>query len=67
MLYTFHLPRPTNGRRDSQIAPFASRIPTDMKACASPGLHFEVTPTDGIAEAMSALFTKAVQTARPTK
>ena len=67
VLYTSYLPLPTNGWYNSQIAPFASQIPTNMKACASPGLYFEVTPTDGIAEAMSALFTKAVQTARLTK
>ncbi|NLH79656.1 MAG: pilus assembly protein [Phyllobacteriaceae bacterium] len=67
VLYTSYLPLPTNSWYNSQIAPFAAQIPTNMKACASPGLYFEVTPTDGIPEAMTALFTKAVQTARLTR
>jgi hypothetical protein len=37
-----------------------------MKACASPGLFFEVTPTQGIGDAMNALFLQAVATARLT-
>jgi hypothetical protein len=31
-----------------------------MQACASPGLYFEVSPSQGIAEAMQMLFQKAV-------
>ena len=38
-----------------------------MFAFASPGYYFEVSPTDGIAEAMNALFNKGVQEARLTK
>jgi hypothetical protein len=38
-----------------------------MQSCASPGLYFEVSPTQGIAEAMKALFQKAVAQARLTK
>jgi hypothetical protein len=34
-----------------------------MEACASPGLFFEVTPTDGISQAMNALFQKVVSKA----
>jgi hypothetical protein len=37
-----------------------------MEACASPGFYFEVSPTQGIAEAMNALFKKAVADARIT-
>jgi hypothetical protein len=37
-----------------------------MQACASPGLYFEVSPTQGISEALSALFQKAVSQARLT-
>jgi hypothetical protein len=37
-----------------------------MKACASEGLYFEVSPTQGIADAMTALFQKVVQQARLT-
>jgi hypothetical protein len=35
-----------------------------MKACASPGFYFEVSPTEGISDAMTALFKKAVADAR---
>jgi hypothetical protein len=35
-----------------------------MEACASPGLYFEVSPTQGISQAMNALFQKAVSDAR---
>jgi hypothetical protein len=35
-----------------------------MQSCASPGLYFEVSPTQGISAAMSALFQKAVADAR---
>jgi hypothetical protein len=31
-----------------------------MASCASPGLYFEVSPTQGISQAMNALFQKAV-------
>ncbi|MGI8526701.1 MAG: pilus assembly protein, partial [Pseudolabrys sp.] len=44
-----------------------SQIAKNMAACASPGLYFEVSPTDGISDAMTALFKKAVQQARLTK
>jgi len=57
----------------SWIAPFNagpygpssnSEIAINMKACASPGFYFEVSPTEGIAQAMNALFQKAVADAR---
>jgi len=38
-----------------------------MQSCASPGLYFEVSPTQGISQAMTALFQKAVAQARLTK
>ena len=38
-----------------------------MEACASPGFYFEVSPTQGIADAMDALFKKAVSQARLTQ
>jgi Flp pilus assembly protein TadG len=67
VLYTTYLPLPTNGWYNSWIAPFSSQIATNMQSCASPGLYFEVSPTDGIASAMAALFQKAVQQARLTQ
>ena len=67
MLYTTYLPLPTNGWYNTWIAPFADQIATNMQSCASPGLYFEVGPNQGISEAMTALFQKAVAMARLTK
>lgn len=66
VLYTTYLPLPTNGWYNTWIAPFQNEIPTKMQACASDGLYFEVTPTQGIEEAMSALFMKIVTQPRIT-
>jgi hypothetical protein len=35
-----------------------------MQSCASPGFYFEVSPTQGISDAMNALFKKALADAR---
>lgn len=76
VLYTTYLALPTNGWYVSWIDPFNqgpygpspnSQIATNMEACASPGYYFEVSPTDGISQAMTALFQKVVQAARLTK
>jgi Flp pilus assembly protein TadG len=74
VLYTTYLALPTNAWYMSWIDPFNagpytpasvnSKIAQNMQACASPGFYFEVTPTDGIAEAMTKLFQKAVADAR---
>jgi hypothetical protein len=73
VLYTTYLALPTNAWYNSWIAPFNagpygpspnSEIAQNMQSCASPGLYFEVSPTQGIAEAMSTLFKKAVADAR---
>jgi len=76
VLYTTYLALPTNAWYMSWIDPFNdgpynpsvnSQIAKNMQACASPGLYFEVSPTDGISAAMTALFQKAVEQARLTK
>jgi Flp pilus assembly protein TadG len=74
VLYTTYWPLPSSGVGSdpwttSNVLPLVS--PTDtlapaMQACASPGFYWAVSPSDGIAQAMSALFQKAVQTARLT-
>jgi Flp pilus assembly protein TadG len=73
VLYTTYLALPTNGWYNSWIAPFNvgpygpstnSEIANNMNSCASPGLYFEVSPTQGISDAMNALFQKAVANAR---
>jgi Flp pilus assembly protein TadG len=66
VLYTTYLPLPTNAWYNNWIAPFQGQIATNMQTCASPGLYFEVSPSQGIAEAMEALFRKAVAQARLT-
>jgi Flp pilus assembly protein TadG len=69
VLYTTYLQLPTNSWYMSWIDPFnkgpygpspASEIAQNMQACASPGFYFEVSPTQGISDAMNALFRKAV-------
>ena len=67
VLYTTYLPLPTNAWYNSWIAPFSDTIAQNMEACASPGFYFEVSPTQGISDAMTALFQRAVQEARLTK
>jgi Flp pilus assembly protein TadG len=73
VLYTTYLALPTNAWYNSWISPFNagpygpspnSQIAQNMESCASPGLYFEVSPTQGISEAMNALFQKAVADAR---
>ena len=67
ILYTTYLPLPTNSWYNTWIAPFTSQIAPAMKACATPGLYFEVSPQDGIPEAMTTLFQKAITVARLSK
>lgn len=64
VLYTSYLPLPTNGWYNTWIKPFQSEIGTRMKECATPGLFFEVSPSEGIADAMKALFKKSITTLR---
>jgi Flp pilus assembly protein TadG len=73
VLYTTYLALPTNNWYNSWIAPFNvgpygpspnSEIAQNMSSCASPGLYFEVSPTQGISQAMNTLFRKAVADAR---
>ena len=73
VLYTTYLQLPTNSWYMSWIDPFNkgpfgpspnSEIAQNMKACASDGFYFEVSPTEGISDAMNALFRKAVADAR---
>jgi len=76
VLYTTYLALPTNGWYMSWIDPFNkgpygpspnSEVAQNMQACATPGYYFEVSPTEGIADAMNALFLKASQSARISK
>jgi Flp pilus assembly protein TadG len=69
VLYTTYLQLTTNSWYMDWIDPFNkgpfgpstnSGIAQNMQSCASPGFFFEVSPTDGISDAMNALFQKAV-------
>lgn len=64
VLYTTYLPLPDNSWYNTWIKPFQSEIGVRMKECASPGLFFEVSPSEGIAEAMDALFMKTIAVLR---
>jgi hypothetical protein len=66
ILYTTYLPLPANNWYNTWIAPFQSQIPTRLQSCASPGLYFEVNPTQGITDAMNALFLKIIRSPRLT-
>jgi hypothetical protein len=66
VLYTTYLPLPTNGWYNDWIRPFQNEIGSRMAECATPGLYFEVSPTEGIAEAMEALFFRIVTNPRLT-
>jgi hypothetical protein len=67
VLYTTYLPLPTNPWYNTWIAPFQSEIATKMQSCASPDLYFEVSPSQGVSDAMNALFKKALAEARITQ
>ncbi|WP_244598708.1 TadE/TadG family type IV pilus assembly protein [Rhizobium tubonense] len=66
VLYTTYLPLPNNAWYQQWIAPFQSQIATRMQSCASPGYYFEVSPTEGISDAMNALFLRILQNPRLT-
>jgi hypothetical protein len=66
VLYTTYLPLPTNGWYKTRISPWQSQISGKMQECASPGLFFEVSPSQGIEEAMVALFKRATASAHLT-
>jgi hypothetical protein len=73
VLYTTYLQLPTNGWYMDWIDPFNqgpfgpspnSQIAQNMQSCASSGLYFEVSPTQGISDAMTKLFQNAIADAR---
>jgi Flp pilus assembly protein TadG len=67
VLYTTYLPLPTNPWYKDWIKPFQPEIGTKMQACASPGLYFEVNPSQGISDALLVLFQKALAQAHLIK
>jgi Flp pilus assembly protein TadG len=63
LLYTTYLLPNSDAWSNSNVVPLLPSIAPAMQACASPGLYFEVSPTQGISQAMNALFQKVVSTA----
>jgi len=66
VLYTTYQPLSKNSWYNTWVKPFQTQISTNMQSCASDGLFFEVSPSQGITEAMNALFLKVVNMPRLT-
>ena len=66
VLYTTYYPLPSNGFYMANIAPLQPTIATKAKACASPGLFYQVDTGGDITAAMLALFQTAVASAHLT-
>ncbi len=66
VLYTTYEDVSENSWYRYWIKPFREEIGPQLKACASAGLYFEVSPEAGITEAMNALFQKIINTPRLT-
>ncbi len=69
VLYTTYLllNQGQNSFFDSYVRPYltpTSQVAANMQSCASPGLYFEVSPSQGISDAMQALFKKVVSVVR---
>jgi Flp pilus assembly protein TadG len=66
LLYTTYLLPNSDAWSNSNVVPLLPSVAPALEACASPGLYFEVSPTQGIAQAMNALFQKVVSSAHLT-
>jgi Flp pilus assembly protein TadG len=66
LLYTTYLLPSSDSWSNSNVVPLLPSVAPALQACASPGLYFEVSPTQGIAQAMNALFQKVVSSAHLT-
>jgi Flp pilus assembly protein TadG len=68
ILYTTYLPSSINTDpwSETNAVPLLPQIAPALQACASPGLYYAVSPSDGISEAMSALFSKVLAVVRVT-
>jgi Flp pilus assembly protein TadG len=66
VLYTSYLPLPTNAYYNAHIAPISNSIQSNLQQCASPGFFWSVSPSQGIADAMNAMFQAAIAKSRLT-
>jgi len=60
------LPLPTNAYYNAHIAPISNTIQSNLQQCASPGFFWSVSPSQGIADAMNAMFQAAIAKSRLT-
>jgi hypothetical protein len=67
VLYTTYLPLPTNAFYNANVAPWSDLIAPAMQNCASPGSYFEVSPSQGVSQAMQALFYQVITHAHLTQ
>jgi Flp pilus assembly protein TadG len=67
VLYTTYHQITVNSWYNNWIKPFHDEIGENLKNCASDGLFFEVSPGQGIQEAMNALYQKVVSKPRLTQ
>jgi Flp pilus assembly protein TadG len=63
VLYTVYNPLTANSWYNTYWSPIQSTIATQLAACASPGLYYQVQTDGDISAALSQLFTAAVQSA----
>jgi len=63
VLYTYYNELTTNSWYNTYWHPIQSTIGTQLQACASPGLYYEVQTDGDISAALGDLFTAAVQSA----
>lgn len=59
-LYTTYQKIPSNSWYNDWIAPFQSKIPKNMKTCASDGLYAEVAPSGDVSAVLTQLFANVV-------
>lgn len=68
ILYTTYLPSSISNDPWSQanVLPLLPQVAPALQSCASPGLYYEVSPSQGISQAMAALFQTVVASVRIT-
>ena len=62
ILYTTFFPIPRDDNYRKYIAPWQPNISSTLRDCASPGLFFEISASEGIDDALNALFIKITNT-----
>lgn len=66
-LYTTYQAVPNNDWYNNYVAPYKSKIPLAVKACATDGLYYEVGPGDDVGGALTDLFASVISMTHLTK